>query len=65
MAKGLIISGAVLIFIGLVILFTDKLTGPIPGDIYIKNKNFSIYIGITSSIIISLIINLIMRMISK
>jgi len=63
----LIITGVVIIIIGLVFTYFDKIPflGKLPGDIDIKGKNYSIYIPIATSIIISIILSLIFYVISK
>lgn len=60
-AKMLIIVGAVAILIGLVLLFTQKVSflGKLPGDILIKKDNFTLYFPLTTCILISLILSII------
>jgi len=59
--KLLIITGAIIVIIGVVLLFADKIPfiGRLPGDIYIKKKNFTIYIPLATSILLSIILSLI------
>lgn len=66
-AKVLIFIGIILIGAGLFLTFFDKIPflGKLPGDIFIKRKNFSFYFPITTSILISLILTLILRICSK
>jgi hypothetical protein len=65
--KFLIIAGAVLLAVGLLITFWDKipLLGKLPGDFIIKRKNFTIYIPVVTSIILSLLISLILYLLRK
>jgi hypothetical protein len=65
--KFLIIGGISLIVLGLLITFWDKLPliGKLPGDIIIRQKNFTFYFPIVTSIIISLIISLILYLFRK
>jgi uncharacterized membrane protein len=59
--KSLIIMGFVIIIVGMVLLFSDKLPfnlGKLPGDISFKKENFSFYFPITTSILISIILSL-------
>jgi hypothetical protein len=67
MAKALIMTGAVLIGIGLVLLVVHKspFPGKLPGDILIKKENFTFYFPLATSIIISVIISLILYLIGK
>ena len=59
--KLLIITGVIIVVIGVVLLFADKIPfiGRLPGDIYIKKKNFTIYIPLATSILLSIILSLI------
>ena len=59
--KTLIIFGVILIGVGILLTFFDKIPflGKLPGDIYIQKKNFSFYFPITTSILISIILSLI------
>jgi len=59
--KTLIIFGAILIGVGILLLFFHKIpfVGKLPGDILIQKKNFSFYFPITTSILISIILSLI------
>ena len=66
MQKLLIIAGIILIIVGLSWSFIIKLgLGHLPGDIYIKNKNFKFYFPITTCILISIIITLIVWLFKK
>lgn len=59
--KLLIITGAIIVVIGVVLLFADKILfiGRLPGDFYIKKKNFTIYIPLATSILLSILLSLI------
>ncbi|MCF7897493.1 MAG: DUF2905 domain-containing protein [Candidatus Omnitrophica bacterium] len=61
-AKILVISGVILIILGLALFlayrFNIPFLGKLPGDIYIKRENFSFYFPITTCILISLILTL-------
>lgn len=67
MAKIIIVIGVVLVVVGLVLLFFQKIPflGKLPGDIFIRRDNFTFYFPITSSIVISIVISLILYLISK
>lgn len=60
-AKTLIIFGAVLIGIGVLLNFVNKIPfiGRLPGDIYVQKNNFTFYFPIATSILISIILSLI------
>ncbi|HED05285.1 MAG TPA: DUF2905 domain-containing protein [Ignavibacteria bacterium] len=65
--KILILIGIISIAIGILFLFGDKIPffGRLPGDIYIKRKNFTFYFPIVTSIILSIIISLILYLFKK
>jgi len=59
--KSLIFIGIVIMIIGTVLLFNDRLPfnlGKLPGDISYKKENFSFYFPITTSILISIVLSL-------
>jgi len=61
MGKSLIFMGIVIIILGALLLFSDKLPfnlGKLPGDIYVKKENFSFYFPITTAILVSVILSL-------
>ncbi|HQP10697.1 MAG TPA: DUF2905 domain-containing protein [Candidatus Omnitrophota bacterium] len=59
-AKGLIVLGAVMIVSGLCLHMFGKIPGigRLPGDLLIKKENFALYLPITTSLLISLILSL-------
>ena len=59
--KTLIIFGAILISVGLLLTFFNKIPflGKLPGDILIQRKNFTFYFPIATSILLSIILSLI------
>lgn len=65
--KLLILFGIIIVGLGLLLLFFDKipLIGKLPGDIYIKKKNFTFYFPIVTSILLSIIISLILYLFKK
>lgn len=67
LAKGLILLGAVLIAIGLILLFSQKVPflGKLPGDIFIKRENFTFSFPLATSIVVSVLISLILYVIGK
>lgn len=67
MAKFLIITGVILIIAGVIIHYSPKLPfpGKLPGDIVIERENFKMYIPITTSILISVILSVILFLINK
>lgn len=65
--KILIIFGIFITVLGILFFFAGKAPwiGKLPGDIVIDRKNFSLYIPITTSIILSILITLIFWILSK
>lgn len=60
--KILILFGALIALVGLVFLFAGKIPwlGRLPGDIYIKGKDFTFYFPLATGILISIVLSLIM-----
>jgi hypothetical protein len=58
--KMLIVTGIVLIVIGVAVLYGPKIPwlGKLPGDISIKKDNFTFYFPVATSIIISILLSL-------
>jgi hypothetical protein len=62
--KFVILIGALVVAVGTIIyFFHDKLhwVGNLPGDIKIKNGNFRFYFPLTTMILLSLLVNLLIR----
>ena len=62
LSRILIITGVVIILIGIFLNFCGKvpLIGRLPGDILIKKDNFTFYFPLATSIIISIILTIIL-----
>jgi hypothetical protein len=66
MARWLIILGVVLIVAGLLWPWLTRLgVGRLPGDIVIERDNFRVYIPITTSIVISVILSLLLWLLNR
>ena len=63
----LIWIGLITLVVGCVIYFYDDIPflGKLPGDFVIKRKNFVIYLPITSSLVVSLILSLILYLVRR
>ncbi|MFK8068091.1 MAG: DUF2905 domain-containing protein [Gammaproteobacteria bacterium] len=60
MARGLIIFGLLLIILGILWPWINKLgLGRLPGDISVENENTRFYFPLSTSIVISVIVSLI------
>ena len=66
MSRPLIILGIVLIVVGLSWPWLSRLGfGRLPGDIVIERDNFRLYIPVTSSVIVSLVLTLLFWLFRK
>jgi len=67
MGKILIIIGAVLVILGVLLHLLPRLPlpGKLPGDIVIEKGNFKMYLPITTSILLSIILTVILYFIQK
>ncbi|HNP94339.1 MAG TPA: DUF2905 domain-containing protein [Cyclobacteriaceae bacterium] len=65
--KILIFAGFALILVGLAISYGSRIPflGKLPGDIFIERGNTRIFIPITTSILLSLLISLVLFIINK
>jgi hypothetical protein len=64
--KMLVLFGAMMVVVGLVLIFFDKipLLGKLPGDIHIKKENSEFYFPIMTSLMLSLLLSGILWLIS-
>lgn len=61
MGRILVIFGIVIVLVGLVLILLERFGLPhLPGDILIERENYTIYIPIATSIIVSIILSLIL-----
>jgi len=67
LGRSLLILGCIIAITGAVLMLSGKLPwlGKLPGDIYVKRENFSVFFPITTCILVSLIISLILWFIRK
>ncbi|MGR3461139.1 MAG: DUF2905 domain-containing protein [Roseovarius sp.] len=64
MARTLILAGIVLIVIGLLRGPLTRLgLGRLPGDIVVERENFTLYIPVTSAIIVSVVLSVVVTLI--
>jgi hypothetical protein len=66
-AKVLIVTGVILIIIGLIFLFGYKIPyiGKLPGDIVIRKKNFTFYFPIMTILVLNLIFFVVIYIVRK
>ena len=67
LGKTLVVAGVVLTAAGLLLVFGGKIPflGKLPGDIHIRRPNATFYLPITTCLLISVVLTLIFRLISK
>lgn len=66
MGKFLILVGVVLIAVGLAWIAGEKLgLGRLPGDLVIEREKFRVYVPLTTSLIVSLVLSLILWLFSR
>ena len=66
MARWLIVLGVMLIVAGLLWPWLGRLgLGRLPGDIVIERENFRLYLPITTSILISIVLSLILWLLNR
>jgi hypothetical protein len=66
MARWLIILGVVLVAAGLLWPWISKLgLGRLPGDIVVERENFRLYLPITTSVLISLVLSLVLWLMNR
>jgi hypothetical protein len=67
LGKLLIVIGLLIVGIGCVLLIAGKISwlGKLPGDIFYRGKNFSIYFPLMTSLILSVILSLILWFINR
>jgi hypothetical protein len=66
MARWLIILGVVLVAAGLLWPWISKLgLGRLPGDIVVERENFRLYLPITTSILISLVLSVVLWLLNR
>ena len=62
--KMLILIGVVIVVIGIVMTFWDKIPflGKLPGDFHFRGKGYSIYIPLATSLILSVLLTIILNL---
>ena len=67
MGRILVVIGAVLLVVGLLVMFADRVPflGKLPGDVVVRKKNFTFYFPIVTSILVSLVLTLVLSLWSR
>ena len=64
--KSLVLFGAVIVLVGLALIFFDKipLLGKLPGDIHVKRENTEFHFPIVTSLVLSALVSGILWLVS-
>jgi len=66
MAKLFILTGVVLLLVGLIIFAAERFgLGRLPGDIVIEREGFTLYLPLATSLLVSLGLTLVLWLISR
>ncbi|HLC17321.1 MAG TPA: DUF2905 domain-containing protein [Thermodesulfovibrionia bacterium] len=67
LGKLLIGLGLLIMIVGVILIMTPKIPylGRLPGDIFIRRKNFTFYFPLATSLVISILLSLLLWFISK
>lgn len=67
MGKTIILIGVLLVIVGLILIFAEKIPwlGRLPGDIVVKRENFTFYFPLATSIVITIILTLLFWLIGR
>ena len=67
LAKVLILAGVVLALLGGLLLFVGKVPflGKLPGDIMIRRETWSLYVPLTTSLVISILLTVLVAFFSR
>lgn len=67
LGRVLVVVGAVVVVVGLVLMFADRIpfVGRLPGDILIKKKNFTLYFPLATGLLLSLLLTLVLSLWSR
>ena len=66
MAKLFILTGIVLLLVGLIIVAAERFgLGRLPGDIVIEREGFTLYLPLATSLVVSLGLTLVLWLLSR
>jgi hypothetical protein len=65
--RALIVLGVVLVVVGLVVAFADRIPylGRLPGDIVVKKRGFTLYFPLMTALLVSLVFTLLLNLWSR
>lgn len=63
----LVIFGIVLVLVGVVMMFADRIPflGRLPGDIVVRRKNFTFYFPLVTMIIVSVVLTILLNLFTR
>lgn len=63
----LIIVGAVILVVGIVFVFADRIPflGRLPGDIVIRRRNTTVYFPVVTMIVVSVLLSIILNLFNR
>jgi Protein of unknown function (DUF2905) len=64
LGRALVVIGSVIVVVGLVLVFSDRIPflGRLPGDIIVKKRNFTLYFPIATGLLLSLVLTLLLSL---
>jgi hypothetical protein len=67
LGRMLVILGAVIVVVGLVMMFADRIPflGRLPGDIVIRRRNTTFYFPVVTMLVISVLLSLLLNLLSR
>jgi len=67
LGKALILMGILLVLVGAVFLFADRIPflGRLPGDIVVRRKGFTLYAPIATALLLSLVLTLLLNLLRR
>jgi hypothetical protein len=67
LGKALILMGILLVLIGAVLLFADRIPflGRLPGDVVVRRRGFTLYAPIATALLLSLVLTLVLNLLRR
>jgi hypothetical protein len=67
LGRALIVMGIVLAVVGLVLVFVDRVPwiGRLPGDVHVQRGNWTLYVPLGTSIVLSVVLTLVLWLIGR
>ena len=67
MGKSLVVFGAVIVVVGLLLLFADRLPflGKLPGDLVFRRGKMTVYVPLVSMLVLSVLLTIILNVFGR